>query len=167
MILSTKDALNQVADVLANDMLREGDPDGERLALALKKKRLGPPVERFRHFDPDDEVCLDIETGLYWQIRPLLSGVPWNQAYKFSKHLTICGTKGWRLPTIIELQQLWEAHKFIASEHHGIYWSSTTKHSNRYVAVLPFGIRLEDGKVSYYTKNMNNVNAFKVRCVHD
>src|SRR4249919_3431545 len=87
------------------------------------------------------EAVLDRETGLVWERSPTQVARTWFQAVDYCGDLTTGGRKGWRLPTISELQSLVDptqnapalsvGHPFLGvlfstSLAVHFYWSSTT-----------------------------------------
>ena len=54
------------------------------------------------------EIWEDSETGLIWTIEDNGSDLGWNQAYNYCESLTLGGHTDWRLPTLDELQGLYD-----------------------------------------------------------
>ncbi len=83
----------------------------------------------------DAEAVLDLETGLVWQkISDYSNRRNWYEALDYCSNLEIGGRKGWRLPTVDELETLVdsthnpalpEGHPFTGNELSSRYWSST------------------------------------------
>ena len=89
----------------------------------------------------NDEAVLDRETGLVWQLAPREEGLA--NFYVASRRCIDArtgGRRGWRLPTIVELQSLTDpgeidptltlGHPFLNIAIEGVYWSSTTTADN-------------------------------------
>jgi hypothetical protein len=84
------------------------------------------------------EAVLDKETGLVWEKSPETAIVPWSGAIFSCMDKTVGGRKGWRLPSVHELQSLVDPsveapgptlpsiHPFlnVQSSH---YWSASTR----------------------------------------
>ena len=84
----------------------------------------------------DGTAVLDKETGLVWERQPGTYAEPWLNGQWHCWTHTIGGRKGWRLPTLQELESLYEychsenthalpcGHPFIDAQF--TYWSATT-----------------------------------------
>jgi hypothetical protein len=85
---------------------------------AQKGKPASDLSARF-YFDP--------ETGLMWTTRDNGTDVMWPQANDYAQQLRLGGYADWRLPTIDELEELYEPQVGIRKPFkvHGLMWSST------------------------------------------
>jgi len=99
----------------------------------------------------NNEAVLDRETGLVWERSPETNTYSWFQACSYCYQKTVGGRKGWRLPTIDELNSLVDpantnpalplGHPF-TNVQQGFYWSSTTSDgssSNAYFVGFHYG----------------------------
>ena len=72
---------------------------------ATSGKSTSPPIPKElpsgAYFDP--------ETGLMWATADNGSEIGWNEAKEYARHLSLGGHTDWRLPTIEELQDLYDA----------------------------------------------------------
>ena len=84
---------------------------------------------------------LDKETGLVWQIRPVLFLLTWYDARGHCANTTVNGSrKGWRLPSIHELASLLDTsvagrtlplgHPFLFISNFSPYWTATSDAAN-------------------------------------
>jgi hypothetical protein len=78
----------------------------------------------------------DPATGLTWTTEDNGSPVDWNQATTYCTNLRLGGYTDWRLPTIDELQSIYDASANVGGNHvkgnlkiDGVPWSSTQKNS--------------------------------------
>ena len=110
----------------------------------------------------------DPKTGLEWQCESP-GEMPWNDALKYAKSLSLGGENDWRLPTAAELESLLDLHTLYDNLRPSMreeipfrdtlsYWSSTTFEPQTYSA----WIVMFDGAyiLSYYKSN-----SYYVRCV--
>jgi len=135
--------------------------------------------------DSDKEIVIDHLTGLMWQDDSAVASVqkPWviqenwdagdynntlgDTANAYCNELVLGGYEDWRLPTIVELQNIVndEASNpamdiIFINVYNSNYWSSTTNHHFHYSAwVVLFGY----GSSSHNSKN----RSFYVRCVRE
>lgn len=80
----------------------------------------------------------DKETGLVWEKTPSTSGFNWYQAHEHCIRTNIGNRRGWRLPTLQELESLFNpsvpapgpalptGHPFIINGLGSYYWTATT-----------------------------------------
>jgi len=64
------------------------------------------PHKNARMIESGDNICLDTNNGLMWQIRTSESFPSWNQAHQYTEQLDAAGFDDWRLPSYEELQIL-------------------------------------------------------------
>jgi hypothetical protein len=57
-----------------------------------------------------DEVWEDSETGLMWTVEDNGSDLNWSQSQNYCESLTLGGYTDWRLPTLEELENLYDAN---------------------------------------------------------
>lgn len=118
-----------------------------------------PASERFE-LVLDDEAVLDKETGLVWARDGYLIGARnWQSATNYCYWVIIGGRKGWRLPTVEELESLVEYTQGVQGLPNGhpftnvqsaYYWSSTTHEADSSMA---YGMRVIDGASNLSGKN--------------
>ena len=82
-----------------------------------------------------ETAVLDKETGLVWEKSPSEQKMDWPHAHTYAHSITVGGRKGWRLPTIEELESLVDptqtspalpkGHPF-TNVQSGYNWSDTT-----------------------------------------
>ena len=119
-----------------------------------------PKVNQYT--DNGDGTVTDNRTGLMWVRDGKSAGcnngkiMTWKDAMKFCKELDFAEYKGWRLPTIEELQSIvaYEKHNSAIDEafentKNSYYWSSTTYASGTGYA---WGVNFYSGNVNYYNK---------------
>lgn len=111
---------------------------------------------------------IDPETGLEWQYETP-GKMTWYQAQEYAASLLLDGKKGWRIPTVAELESLLNRSKF-RSDGRPImredvpfrdelpYWSSTTCGANSESAWI---VLFDGGYILSYYK----WNTYFVRCV--
>jgi hypothetical protein len=115
------------------------------------------------------EAVLDNETGLVWAKAPEWVGRAWDQADLYCATLNLGGRRGWRLPTLAELNSLIDisnpvfpklavGQTMFQNVPSGSYWSSSNYASNNTstsyngtAGIVNFG----DGNVGYYGKASN------------
>jgi hypothetical protein len=82
-----------------------------------------------------DAGVLDKETGLVWAESPNTTTKIWDEALYYCYNLILGGRKGWRLPTVEELESLVDPNEISPALPGGhpfnnvqssYYWSSTT-----------------------------------------
>ena len=80
---------------------RQGKQERERKAAdSPKKTGLKPAVPKGVYLDPD--------TKLMWTIRDNGKDIDWDQANQYAEQLRLAGYSDWRLPTIDELEKLYD-----------------------------------------------------------
>jgi hypothetical protein len=93
-------------------------------------------TKRFQLLSPfNNEAVLDRETGLVWEQAPPGQDTGWAQAQLRCNQLTLGNRRGWRLPTIQELESLLDpsvpllalpaGHPFGTIDPNIYYWSAT------------------------------------------
>src|SRR4029453_7631146 len=94
--------------------------------------------------------CSTGETGLVWQQAPRAEPFPvWDIAQRYCTELSLGNRRGWRLPTIQELESLTDAsesnptltagHPFVNVDLGHFYWSATADVSDpHYVWSMTF-----------------------------
>jgi len=120
----------------------------------------------------NNDGVLDKETGLVWEKSPQTASVRWSVARRTCVEKNIGGQKGWRLPSLSELQNLVDpsipppgptlppGHPFLAVQS-AVYWSETRVGEDPNGAwAVHFG--LGGGAVF-----INWAHAVHVWCVHD
>lgn len=149
------------------------------LKLALATQRYGiPPESPINYTDNKDGTITDNYTGLIWKKCPqgmfgndCKSGSPsiriWSEASVECNNLNFAGKKGWRMPSLKELQSIVDSgaanpsiNKKFFKGSSDPYWTDT---SPAEYPVSKFTVVFSDGSVYY--KDMNNFSA--TRCVHD
>ncbi|HHT9125938.1 MAG TPA: Lcl domain-containing protein [Candidatus Brocadiia bacterium] len=93
-----------------------------------------PASQRFK-LVLDGEAVLDLETGLVWERSPNTDTMDWYAAIYHCYNNVVGGRRGWRLPTIEELESLIDStqgpptlpagHPFLNVQS-SVYWSATT-----------------------------------------
>jgi len=119
----------------------------------------------------NNDGVLDNETGLVWEKSPQTASARWSVARRTCVEKNIGGQKGWRLPSLSELQSLVDlsiappgptlppGHPFLAVQS-AVYWSETRAGDNPSGAwAVHFG--LGGGAVF-----INWAHAVQVWCVH-
>jgi hypothetical protein len=117
----------------------------------------------------NSDAVLDKETGLVWEKAPQTETATWNSARFACTGNTTGGRKGWRLPSVHELNSLVDpsvafpgptlppGHPFLIVQS-ALYWSATTLAEDpRYACFVDFG----SGGVSTLFKS----RSFRVWCV--
>lgn len=114
----------------------------ELLSRKGKEKAKGPVVpviERSagenRESQPKIEgVYLDPETGLMWTLKDNGKSTSWGEANEYAKSLSLAGYKDWRLPTIDELERLFDRNSGTIRKPFDLtgtwVWSSTREDSD-------------------------------------
>jgi len=112
----------------------------------------------------DGAAVLDRETGLVWERSPDTTERTWNDAIVDCYNKGVGGRKGWRLPTVAELESLIDTtqsnliklpsgHPFLNVQS-GYYWSSTEYAGNpdsAWTVKMLNGYVYTNGKIgSYY-----------------
>ncbi len=111
---------------------------------------------------------IDLKTGLEWQYETP-GRMTWYQAQEYATSLSLDGKKGWRIPTVSELESLLDRTKFrsdgrpimredIPFRDELPYWSSTTYEANSRSAWI---VLFDGGYILSYYK----WNTYYVRCV--
>jgi len=107
---------------------------------------------------------IDPLTGLEWQFRKA-GPMSWTEALKYARSLELDGKKGWRLPSVRELDSLLDRSKYRPEVRAEVpfrdelsYWSSTTFEDNTANAWI---IMFDGAYVLSYPKT----NKYYVRCV--
>ncbi|MEN8135820.1 MAG: DUF1566 domain-containing protein [Thermodesulfobacteriota bacterium] len=109
-----------------------------------------------------------IDTSLVWPQMIDDTVMTWESALSYCEGLDFAGAKDWRLPNIKELDSIVDraSHNpsideiFFPGIQPSIYWSSTTKFDNSYIAmVVNFTV---SGTVTFADKTLNS---FYARCV--
>ncbi|MEQ1845895.1 MAG: DUF1566 domain-containing protein [Nitrospira sp.] len=104
----------------------------------------------------------DNNTGLVWEQSPamLTPGPTWSDARLQCVDKNVGGTRGWRLPSVVELASLIDPSlppPFIpgvfTGVHLGPYWSAT---SNAESSTTKFAINFQDGLVGLSSKSTSN-----------
>ena len=65
-------------------------------------------VQEFLTAALEDIIVVDQETGLMWTRRDNGEDVNWHEANEYARHLRLGGYSDWRLPTIEELEKLYD-----------------------------------------------------------
>jgi hypothetical protein len=109
----------------------------------------------------NSEAVLDKETGLVWQKNLNLSVWDWYSAQNYCNNLYLGGRKGWRLPTLQELESLVDStqsnpalpisHPF-TNVFSFFYWTATTSAQNTSNAWL---VKMSDGSEDDALKGTN------------
>ena len=120
----------------------------------------------------NNDGVLDKETGLIWEKSPQIPSARWSVARRTCAEKTVGGQKGWRLPSLSELQNLVDpsiappgptlppGHPFLAVQS-AVYWSETRPGEDPKGAwAVHFG--LGGGTVF-----INWAHAVQVWCIHD
>jgi len=120
-----------------------------------------PAAQRFVEV-LDGAGVLDKETGLVWEKSPDTTARTWTEAIYYCYNKTVGGRKGWRLPTVDELESLVDPTQFspaLPSGHPFLnvrsvdYWSSTTYASTTDHAWF---VSMFVGEVGNYDKSFYN-----------
>lgn len=109
---------------------------------------------------------VDPKTGLEWQVTSP-GEMTWDGAHTYASTLALSGKRGWRLPSLAELESLLDRSTYrpvmrqeVPFQDTRSYWSSTTfEEDTRTAWIVMF-----DGAyvLSYYKSNR-----YHVRCVRD
>ena len=115
------------------------------------------------------EAVLDKETGLVWERSPALTLHTWAEARSACTARTTGNRKGWRLPSIHELQSLIHplnfdpalpaGHPFLTVQS-AFYWSATTNAENPSSAL---GVHFINANEAYTDKTASSALAWCVR----
>ncbi|MBI3796248.1 MAG: DUF1566 domain-containing protein [Deltaproteobacteria bacterium] len=129
------------------------------------EKQINTPV-RFKVLKQfGNAAVLDQETGRVWEQSPSTSTSTWFNALNHCDDLDLGGRKGWRLPTIEELESLANTansspalptgHPFTltSGQKTGFYWSATT---HAFLTSEALGEILTNGNVSSNGKNQDD-----------
>jgi hypothetical protein len=103
------------------------------------------------------------ENGIYREVSPLFPGqYTWNQAVQAVSRYQKEGFTGWRLPSQVELRQIYEnlQKTRIADFGNELYWSGTESIDG---SGLVFVLRFSDGWQNYYLK----ARPLSVRAIRD
>ncbi len=115
---------------------------GEMLEEALKwarQKQPPPPdaILEFLNAGLEEIIVVDKATGLMWTRRDNGEDIDWNDANEYAKRLRLGGHSDWRLPTIDELEKLYDpngGNKYNIRKPFRLtgwwVWSSTTEGSD-------------------------------------
>ncbi|MDQ7787434.1 MAG: DUF1566 domain-containing protein [Thermodesulfovibrionales bacterium] len=97
----------------------------------------------------DGTAVLDKETGLVWEKEPAGAGVKWVDTFATCAHKVLGARKGWRVPTVEELNSLVDTTNIYPSLptghpfnniQHTLYWSSDSGIENsNYAWYVDFG----------------------------
>ena len=114
---------------------------------------------QIRFIDNSDGTVTDTSTGLMWQQATAPGTSTWEQALLYCENLTFAGYPDWRLPTIAELESIYDVSSltpaintaYFPDTLASLYWSSTTiaEHSNWAWCVTPSGFSHNQYKSSY------------------
>jgi hypothetical protein len=127
--------------------------------------RLKPPVSKLES-PRNPEVHLDSTTGLIWTKSDNGHNVTWSQANGYCQNLRLGGYSDWRLPTLEELEKLYDPKAGDGSQIRGPFkltgwhvWSSTKRDS---YSVWGFGFAFGGRLVSVLNAS-DNMRALCVR----
>lgn len=107
----------------------------------------------------NNEAVLDKETGLVWEKSPDTTPRTWTDAISYAYNKNVGGRKGWRLPTVEELESLvdpTQSNPALPSGHpftnvqSGVYWSAAAPAS---VTDLAWLVYFGNGNVGYGNKS--------------
>ncbi len=136
----------------------------KRVAYLEKFVATLPQPKPLRFIDNGDGTVTDKETNLVWQ-KDCVEEMPWKDAMDYAKeNKAKSPRKGWRLPTVKELQSLVDYENGPAElekSFSGIYrdyWSATTRSDP---TTLAWYMTLSSG----LTASTGKTNANNVRCV--
>ena len=95
-----------------------------------------------------DELVQDNKTGLMWVRRDNGKSLNWYEAKLCAEELVFGGYKDWRLPSVVELQDLWDSsNRKIRSPFELTsqwVWSSTSNESDcAWCFYFPIGLRFQ------------------------
>jgi hypothetical protein len=110
----------------------------------------------------NNEAVLDRETGLVWELLPTTTGLIWENAHDHCMQLAVGGRKGWRLPSIQDLQSLVDptvpspgpmlpaGHPFTGAQSGTLsfYWTATSQSGAQFVDNFAKSLSLGFGNVS-------------------
>jgi len=130
-----------------------------------------------RFIDHGDGVVLDTKTGLMWGNRDNGNDTKWHDAKFYCENYHGGGYKDWRMPTLQELESLYDEHKIqpvACSNSNNVHiatgsinitclnlWSSETSTTTNECAIFNFG----SGTRSAYACQMTFARALPVRSV--
>lgn len=165
-----KQILNKLDDVLAK--LGSAGGGGEEGSYTMRWDVNKPSASRFTVLAEFGNAAVrDNNTGLVWEQTPTATPAPtWSSARTqcLNKAVPAMGTRGWRLPSVVELTSLMDqalAPPFVptvfAGVQSGIYWSSTSDAEGG--SNNKFSVSLQDGSVGTSAKGINNINFWCVR----
>jgi TIR domain/Protein of unknown function (DUF1566) len=119
-------------------------------------KQTSAAVPQLVQTEVSEGVYLDPETRLMWTIEDNGRYISWNKAYEHAKHLRLGSYSDWRLPTIEELEQLYDPKD--GSEYNirkpfrltvRSVWSSTTEGLLAWLFDFPDGERVINNMVDF------------------
>jgi hypothetical protein len=119
-------------------------------------KQTSAAVPQLVQTEVPEGVYLDPETRLMWTVEDNGGYISWNKAYEHAKHLRLGGYSDWRLPTIEELEQLYDPKD--GSEYNirkpfrltvRSVWSSTTEGLVAWLFDFPDGERVINNMVDF------------------
>jgi hypothetical protein len=93
-----------------------------------------PAAKRFVVLaDFNKEAVLDRETGLVWELAPASTLMLWRDATSYCVNKNVGGTRGWRLPSVVELASLinpslsppYVPGNIFSGIQASLYWSAT------------------------------------------
>ena len=130
-----------------------------------------------RFIDHGDGVVLDTKTGLMWGNKDNGNDTKWHDAKFYCENYHGGGYKDWRMPTLQELESLYDEHKIqpvACSNSNNVHiatgsinitclnlWSSETSTTTNECAIFNFG----SGTRSAYACQMTFARALPVRSV--
>jgi hypothetical protein len=118
-----------------------------------------------------NQAVLDKETGLVWERSPATTFHTWSSALVECTGRTTGNRKGWRLPSVVELNSVRDPSlpaPFIpASVFSGLqlagYWSATTLALSEPPSSAAWGVHFGQGDVGGLTKSGGTLRAWCVR----
>jgi hypothetical protein len=164
-----KQILNKLDEVLTK--LGSAGGGGEEGSYTMRWDANKPSASRFTVLAEFGNAAVrDNNTGLVWEQTPTATPATWSSARTqcLNKAVPAMGTRGWRLPSVVELTSLMDpalgppfVPTVFAGVQSGIYWSSTSDADSN-PTLNKLSVSFSEGPVGSSNKGSNN-NVWCVR----
>lgn len=164
-----KQILNKLDEVLTK--LGSAGGGGEEGSYTMRWDANKPSASRFTVLAEFNGAAVrDNNTGLVWEQTPTATPATWSSARTqcLNKAVPAMGTRGWRLPSVVELTSLMDpalgppfVPTVFAGVQSGIYWSSTSDADSN-PTLNKLSVSFSEGPVGSSNKGSNN-NVWCVR----